>query len=38
MICIAKSDSKPDCLFAYTGHPFDKEVGLQSNEGNSGDT
>jgi RHS repeat-associated protein len=32
MICIAKTDPKPDCLFAYTGHPFDKEVGLQSNE------
>jgi RHS repeat-associated protein len=31
MICIA-DDPKPDCLFAYTGHPFDKEVGLQSNE------
>ncbi len=32
MICIAKTDPKPDCLFAFTGHPFDKEVGLQSNE------
>ena len=32
MICIAKTDPKPDCLFAYTGHPFDKEVGLQSSE------
>ena len=31
MICIAKTDPKPDCLFAFTGHPFDKEVGLQSN-------
>jgi RHS repeat-associated protein len=30
MIRIA--DPKPDCLFAFTGHPFDKEVGLQSNE------
>ena len=32
MICIAHTDPKPDCLFAYAGHPFDKEVGLQSNE------
>jgi RHS repeat-associated protein len=32
MICIANTDPKPDCLFAFTGHPFDKEVGLQSNE------
>ena len=32
MICIAKTDSKPDCLFAYSGHPFDKEVGLQSSD------
>ncbi len=32
MICIAKTDLKPDCLFAYTGRPFDKDVGLQSNE------
>ena len=31
MNCIA-DDPKPDCLFAYTGRPFDKEVGLQSNE------
>ncbi len=22
MICIAKTDPKPDCLFAFTGHPF----------------
>ncbi len=32
MICIANTDPKPDCLFAYTGRPFDKEVGLQSSE------
>ncbi len=32
MICIAKTDPKPDCLFAFTGHPLDKEVGPQSNE------
>ncbi len=32
MICIAKTAPKPDCLFAYTGRPFDKEVGLQFND------
>ena len=32
MIRIAATDPTPDCLFAFTGHPFDKEVGLQSNE------
>jgi RHS repeat-associated protein len=31
MIRIAE-EPKPDCLFAFTGHPLNKEVGLQSGE------
>jgi RHS repeat-associated protein len=32
MIRIADANPTPDCLFAFTSHPFDKEVGLQSNQ------
>jgi RHS repeat-associated protein len=32
MIRIADTDPTPDHLFAFTGHPCDKEAGLQSDQ------